>query len=119
RDGSAGDALWARGLCAAWEVPLDVERLASTPRGEAEARAARYEFLRRVAEARGADLVATAHHADDQAETVLFRAVRGTGLKGLAGIAPLGNGLVRPLLPLWRRDIERYARERGLAWRTD
>jgi tRNA(Ile)-lysidine synthase len=119
REGSAADADWVRGLCAAWEVPLDLERLQTAPRAEADARAERYSFLRRVAVERGAELVATAHHADDQAETVLFRAVRGTGLKGLAGIAPLADGLLRPLLPLWRREIERYARECRLSWRTD
>jgi tRNA(Ile)-lysidine synthase len=119
RVASGEDADWVRGLCAAWDVPLSVERLVEAPRGEADARSARYAFLRRCAEEQGAELIATAHHADDQAETVLFRAVRGTGLKGLAGIAPLGGGLLRPLLACWRRDIEEYAAARRLRWRTD
>ncbi|HEX6070717.1 MAG TPA: tRNA lysidine(34) synthetase TilS [Longimicrobiaceae bacterium] len=119
RPDSGADAQWVRGLCEAWGVPLWLERLPAAPRGETEARRARYAFLRRAAAAAGAPLIATAHHADDQAETVLFRAVRGTGLKGLAGIAPSGEDLVRPLLPFWRGELEDYARERGLEWRTD
>lgn len=119
RDSSAGDAAWVRGLCAAWEVTLRSERLRTPPRAEQDARRARYAFLRRVADEQDAPFIATAHHADDQAETVLFRAVRGTGLKGLAGMASLSEGLIRPLLPFWRREVEAYARARGLSWRTD
>ena len=119
REASAADSRWVRGLCTAWAVPLHCERLAAAPRGEAAARSARYEFLRRAADVAAAEWIATAHHADDQAETVLFRALRGTGLKGLAGIAPIGEGLVRPLLSLWRSEIEEYALERRLRWRLD
>ena len=118
RPGSAGDAAWVRGLCAAWNVPLHETRLGAPPASEAAAREARYAFLRERAVARDA-LIATAHHADDQAETVLFRAVRGTGLRGLGGIRPRANRVVRPLLPVWRDDILAYARARGIAWRND
>jgi tRNA(Ile)-lysidine synthase len=120
RPGSREDALWVRGLCSAWGVEL-VSATADGPlSGEAAAREARYRFLRRAAADAGADLVATAHHADDQAETVLFRILRGTGLEGLSGMAPLSeDAIVRPLLPYWRREIEAFARERGLRWRTD
>lgn len=119
RASSEGDAQWVRGLCAAWQVPLVSERLVTAPASEEEARTARYDFLRHTAERTRADLIATGHHADDQAETVLFRMLRGTGLRGLAGISPLADGLLRPLLPIWREEIEAYARSRGLAWRTD
>lgn len=119
RPGSDADARWVAGLCAAWGVPLAATRLERAPRSEEEARRARYAFLRRAAGDAGADLVATAHHADDQAETVLFRVLRGTGPTGLAGIAPIGGGLVRPLLPFWRREIRAYARAAGLRWRDD
>lgn len=118
RPASAADAAWVRGLCAAWGVPLHETRLSAAPTSEASAREARYEFLRRRAASLDA-WIATAHHADDQAETVLFRAVRGTGLRGLGGIRARAGGVVRPLLPFWRDDIQRYARARGLAWRTD
>ncbi|HEX6037412.1 tRNA lysidine(34) synthetase TilS, partial [Longimicrobium sp.] len=88
RPGSEGDAAWVCGLCRAWGVPLMDARADIPPRTEAEARDARYAFLRRAQEACGAAFLATAHHADDQAETVLFRVLRGTGLGGLAGIPP-------------------------------
>ncbi|HEX2080859.1 MAG TPA: tRNA lysidine(34) synthetase TilS, partial [Longimicrobium sp.] len=120
RPGSARDAAWVRGLCAAWQVPMVEARAETPPRTEAEAREARYAFLRRAQAQAGATHLATAHHADDQAETVLFRVLRGTGIRGLAGIPPRdGAGLVRPLLPFWRAEIVRYARAEGLCWRED
>ncbi|HEX9885968.1 MAG TPA: tRNA lysidine(34) synthetase TilS [Longimicrobiales bacterium] len=120
RGDSHRDADWVRGLAAAWEVPLRQERAETPVRGEAAAREARYGFLHRVRHAEGADLILTAHHADDQAETVLFRAVRGTGLAGLRGMPDRSpDGVVRPLLPFWRDELARYARARGLRWRDD
>ncbi len=71
--------------------------------------------------ATGADVVATAHHLDDQVETVLLRLFRGSGPDGLAGIperSPDGR-IVRPLLGISRREIERFAAERRLTWRED
>jgi tRNA(Ile)-lysidine synthase len=120
REGSAADARWVAGLCAAWGVPLRVTRADRELRGEADARAWRYAALREMAARAGATHLATAHHADDQAETVLFRVLRGTGIDGLAGIAPAaGGGLVRPLLPFWRAEIRDHARRHGLRWRED
>ncbi|HSR42221.1 MAG TPA: tRNA lysidine(34) synthetase TilS, partial [Longimicrobiales bacterium] len=120
RGGSAADARWVAGVARAWSVHLRTERADPPPRDEAEARAARYDFLRRAREAEAADRIATAHHADDQAETVLFRAVRGTGVAGLRGIREWGpRGLIRPLLPFWREELAGYADAVGLGWRTD
>lgn len=116
---SWGDSAWAAGLCAAWGVPLRAERASPPPRGETDARRVRYAFLRRAAEWSDARWIVTAHHADDQAETVLFRALRGTGPAGLAGIAPRRGQLVRPLLPFWRTELREYARAAGLRWRAD
>jgi tRNA(Ile)-lysidine synthase len=63
---------------------------------------------------------ATAHHADDQAETLLMRLLRGTGPDGLAGIAPRSSdGVVRPLLFVPRAEIERFAGDQEIAWRED
>ncbi len=85
------------------------------------ARALRYEALAGLAREQGADCIATAHHADDQAETVLLRLLRGTGPDGLAGIpevSPDGR-VVRPLLRVTREEIETFARDRRLTWRED
>jgi tRNA(Ile)-lysidine synthase len=90
---------------------------------EASARRLRYEFLERVAARLGARFVATAHTADDQAETILHRIVRGTGLNGLAGIArarKLGcTTAIRPLLEFQRVAIERYLTDLGQEYRQD
>lgn len=80
---------------------------------ETRARAARWRWLREVAARHGA-LVVTAHHADDQAETVLMRLLRGSAPAGLAAMAPFADGVLRPLLGTTRRELAEYARERGL-----
>lgn len=119
RPGSAADAAWVRGLCAAWGVPLHAGAASVPLRTEAEARTARYAFLRRAADDAGAVAVLTAHHADDQAETVLFRLARGAGLRGAAGIPPRRGRLRRPLLSEPRAALEAYALRHGLTWRED
>lgn len=75
---------------------------------EETARAMRYGFLTELAQELGADKIATAHNADDNAETVLLHLVRGTGLDGLTGIPPVRGILIRPLLSSSRAEIEAY-----------
>ncbi|HMP77398.1 MAG TPA: tRNA lysidine(34) synthetase TilS [Kiritimatiellia bacterium] len=90
---------------------------------EMAARTARHEFFRRVAREAGAQAVALAHTADDAAETLLLRLLRGAGTRGLGGIAPaaqLGDlRIVRPLLDVPRADIEAFLRAHGIRWRED
>ena len=91
---------------------------------EATARRVRYEWLTDIAREAGARWVATGHTADDQAETVLHRLLRGTGLQGLRGIAARrelapGVGLVRPLLQTTRAEIVAYLNQRGQPFRED
>ncbi|HEX7049039.1 MAG TPA: tRNA lysidine(34) synthetase TilS [Longimicrobiales bacterium] len=119
REGSDADAAWVAGLCRAWRIPLVRGHADGRLRGETAARDARYRFLAAAAARCGATRIATAHHADDQAETVLFRILRGTGLPGLAGIPAARGPYVRPLLPFRRTDIHAYAAAAGLRWRED
>ncbi|MGI9274270.1 MAG: tRNA lysidine(34) synthetase TilS [Endozoicomonas sp.] len=107
-------------VCQEWRVPLQVERvqLDMSPGDgiEQEARKCRYDVFRRVLPENGCLL--QGHHLDDQAETVLFRLFRGSGVSGLAGIPEardLGQGLLlRPLLKVSRQSIENYAKDHGL-----
>lgn len=119
RAGSASDAAWVAGFCRAWEIPVRIGVAAGELRGQAAARDERYSFLEAAADAVGADRIATAHQADDQAETVLFRIARGTGLHGLMGIPARRGRIVRPLLPFRRAEIEAYAQARRLPIRED
>lgn len=77
---------------------------------EETAREMRYAFLQQVACEAGADRIATAHNADDNAETLLLHLIRGTGLRGLTGIPPRRDNLIRPLLTTPRSAIEEYLR---------
>lgn len=118
---------WAQfcaSLCAAYSIPVAVVRVhidRSSPGGvEALARGARYGAFNTV----DADLLALAQHADDQAETVLHQILRGTGLKGMAGMGETrvlreGLRLIRPLLEISRGEIEAFAREHRLKWIED
>lgn len=120
REGSGTDAGWVRAHCESMRVPCRVGCAPRVPGNEAEARELRYAFLSRAVRDLGAERLATAHQADDQAETVLFRLFRGTGLTGLAGIpARRSPGIVRPLLPFWRVELEEHARGRALKHLTD
>jgi tRNA(Ile)-lysidine synthase len=118
--GSAGRAAQAAGLAARLGVPCVVERVEvlSAHHGlspEAAARRARYAFLERTRQALGARWIATAHHRDDQAETVLLRLLFGSGVEGLAGIRPVHGAVARPLLALPRSCLLNAVTESGLA----
>ncbi|HET9803563.1 MAG TPA: tRNA lysidine(34) synthetase TilS [Candidatus Acidoferrum sp.] len=87
---------------------------------EDAARRARYAFFQKLTEGELVDCVATAHTADDQAETVLAHILRGTGLTGLGGIHPqTKDGIVRPLLSVRRGDLRRHLRAKKQVWRED
>jgi tRNA(Ile)-lysidine synthase len=81
---------------------------------EETARTMRYDFFRRVAKKTGAVRIATAHTADDNAETVLMRLARGTGLKGLQGIPPVRGRIIRPMLRMTRYEVEQYLSAMGV-----
>jgi tRNA(Ile)-lysidine synthase len=86
---------------------------------EEAGRHARYEFLRQAAFRTESQFIATAHTADDQAETILFHAVRGGGVAGLGGIPRQRDNIVRPLLTFTRAETQGFCDERGLWYHQD
>ena len=86
---------------------------------QAEARKIRYEFFKEIQMNKPKSLICTAHHADDQIETFWLQLSRGSGLKGLAGMARADQHLLRPLLTLNRDDILALAKELKVSWRED
>lgn len=121
RPDSAAVARDVQALATRFGLPFELGELALGPRaGETVARRARYAWLREVQRRRGARYLVTAHHTDDQIETVLLRVLRGSAPAGLAGMRARGpQGLVRPLLPFSRVDLAEYVRARGLASHED
>jgi len=129
---SEADEAAVRALAARLGVSVAVRRAPPAPLREGRssrdrptlqeaARTLRYQALREMAEAAGARWIATAHTADDQAETVLLRLLRGAGPDGLGGIperSPDGR-ILRPLLGVSREEVLAHARGRGIAWRED
>lgn len=113
--GRVADAVAA--LARRYGLPFERREVAlGTGASETAARRARYQALRAIQRDVGARYLVTAHHADDQAETVLFRLLRGSGLAGLAGIPARGPaGLVRPLLPVRRSTLARWLERRAVA----
>lgn len=104
-----------RAFAAGRGVPFETTALGLGPgAGETEARTARYAWLEETRLRLGAAAVFTAHHADDQIETVLMRLLAGSGPAGLAGILPVAGAVLRPLLPFRRGELLRYVRLREL-----
>lgn len=126
-DEAARDEDYVKSLCDSLNVKLFVRyedvTAAAKERGlteEEAGRRARYEFFADVLRENNIDFAATAHNRDDQAETVIMRLIRGSGLSGMRGIKySRTDGVVRPLLDVMRADIEQYCRENGLEYKTD
>ena len=125
---SDGDEAFVRRAALSLEIPFFGKRVdtlghaAATHLSKQEAaRNLRYEFFEEVRQQRTADCVATAHQADDNAETVLMNALRGAGVRGLSGIPERREDgkIIRPLLFARRRDIEQYANDRKIEFRSD
>ena len=123
RAGSDRDAAFAARLCERLRVPHRTVAPPVPPRGQAEAREARYALLGDAAEALGAPLC-VGHTRDDQGETLRMRARRGGGTLGLSGIPPVATlraetRLLRPLLRAARADLRAWLRARDLPWLDD
>ena len=126
RPDAAQDAAYVEKLCRERYLPFhlinaDVKGYAEREKCSEEdaGRRLRYEAFCRTAEEVGADRIAVAHNCNDRAETMLFHLFRGSGLKGLCGIRPVRQEIIRPLLCLEREEIEAYLTERRIVWRTD
>jgi tRNA(Ile)-lysidine synthase len=116
RSRSADDAAFVAELAARHGLPCEVARLALPPgASEAAMRRARYAAL----EAGAVDVVALAHHREDQAETALLGWLRGSGTRGMAGMAWRVGRRVRPLLATPRADVRAWLVARGVGWRED
>lgn len=125
-DASLGDLDFVRSLCARKQIPFYAEHVdapeAARLRGmglEEAARTLRYAALESVAQRNGADVIALAHHAKDQAETVLLHAARGCDVRGLCAMAFRRGIVIRPLLSEMPDALRAYLAERGETWRED
>jgi tRNA(Ile)-lysidine synthase len=130
---SEEDAAFVRAQASSWGATVEIEEaeISEAARGragegaaiEADARRGRYAALRVIAARCGADRVVAAHTADDQAETVLLRLIRGAGLRGLGGMAPVarvqGVRVIRPFLTLTRRHVLDYTARHRIPYRED
>ena len=112
------DELFAKELCNRENIPIkiyniDVPKIAKDEKISLEeaGRKARYEIFNQEAKEHNNAKIAVAHHINDQAETILFNMIRGSGLKGMGGITPIRGNIIRPFLSVTRNEIERYLRE--------
>lgn len=120
------DQRYVEELCRNLGVPCriffeDVESIAKKRKQSCEeaGRMVRREAFERMCREDGGTKIATAHHRDDNAETILLNLARGTGLRGLCGILPVSGKWIRPLLATGREQIERYLNEQNIMWCTD
>ena len=116
---SAADAQFVADLAQSRGATIRIGRAGAAPKSEDGARELRYAFLRRAAREVGATSIATGHTRDDQAETVLLHATRGSGLAGLAGMRPRRDDIVRPLLSIGRAETRAICEGARIAPRED
>lgn len=120
------DELFVTNLCEQLSIPCDVISFDTKEFArknalsiEMAAREQRYEAFEKLRKEKGCDYIAVAHHMEDSAETILLNLIRGTGISGLTGIAPLMGKIVRPLLGVKRQEIEDFLRSINQPYVTD
>jgi len=123
---SAADEELVRVTCLQYKVPFFVKSFDTTSHATARgisiqmaARDLRYAYFQEISQTNHYDYVATAHHFNDSIESILLNFVRGTGIDGMAGIAPKKEKIIRPLLFATRKMIGAYALEQKISWRED
>ena len=120
-ENSDEDEAFVMDLAKKWSVGYICERIKIPKNGNLEnnAREIRYNFLEKVRKECEVDFIAVGHHLDDQIETILMHIARGAGLRGQVGMRCQSDKLIRPLLDVRRKDIEEYAKDNDLDYRTD
>ncbi len=120
------DEAFCRAFAGRVGLPLEVESAEVADRAvlarlsvEDAGRKIRYDFLHRVAQVCGADVIAVGHTRDDQAETFLLKLMRGAGATGLGGVYPRRGRIIRPLLDVSKADLRAYLTSRGERWVED
>lgn len=120
------DALFCRNFCKRYEIPfhyLEVNTKAYATKHrisvEMAAREIRYTWFNKLLDEHHLNVIAVAHHKNDQAETILLNLIRGTGVAGLKGMLPKNGNVIRPLLCMTRQEIEEYIQNHNLKFRTD
>ena len=123
---SQADEAFTAGLCKELGIPLSIIQVDVAAMAkklgmslEEAGRDARYSEFERYANSIGAARIAVAHNRNDQAETVMMHIIRGTGTAGLVGMEYKRGAVIRPLLNVYRKEIEQYCEEAGLSPRTD
>ncbi|MBW3467149.1 tRNA lysidine(34) synthetase TilS [Arthrospiribacter ruber] len=122
---SDGDEAFVRHLGKIWSKTVHVEQVDPEVYKEKNsstqmiARKIRYEWFRKLAKERGLEAILTAHHFEDQLETIMLNLLRGTGIEGVFGMAERKEELIRPLLPFHKIELENYLIERAQPWRMD
>lgn len=120
---SDGDERFCIELCKKYNIPIiigrfDIKSIAKERKMSTElaARDVRYKFFAENSEGKK---LATAHNANDNAETVIFNLTRGTGTKGISGIPPVRDNIIRPIIGVTREEIEKYLKEKNQSFVTD
>jgi tRNA(Ile)-lysidine synthase len=126
RKESKEEAVFVRNLAETYGLPVEVLEVDVKAQSEKQKRGieemgreVRYSFFQKLREQYAADFIVTAHHADDQLETILLNIIRGCGMRGLVGMMEQSHYLWRPLLSFSKKQVLRYCREHELEFRED
>ena len=120
-EASQNDELAVKELCLQLNIPLIIRKIVIPTTGnlESQARKLRFDVFGQILQNYHFNKVLLAHHRDDQAETVLLNLFRGAGVGGMAGIKPIADGIVHPMLCFTRQEIEELLISQAIPWRTD
>lgn len=113
------DEKLVKNLAEKYSLSIEILKVKEAKKSEEELRKIRYDFFEQVSKKYKADAITVGHNLNDQAETVLMRTIRGTGLRGLGAIKFRNNNIIRPLLNIPRKEIVAYLRSNKTPYRTD